>query len=38
MISVRANVNLSIRAQAHGNYAYFEGKEVEGEGRMVKGS
>jgi hypothetical protein len=37
MISVRANVNLSIRAQAHGYYDHFEGKEVEEE-EKAKGS
>ena len=31
MISVRANVTLSIRAQARGYYDHFEGKEVEEE-------
>ena len=37
MISVRANVNLSIRAQARGYYDHFEGKEVEEE-EKAKGS
>ena len=37
MISVRANVNRSIRVQARGYYDHFEGKEVEEE-EKAKGS
>ena len=37
MISVRADVNLSIGAQARGYYDHFEGKEVEEE-EKAKGS
>ena len=38
MISVRANVNQSIRVQARGYYDHFEGKEVEEEEEKAKGS